>query len=191
MKSVPSADSHLPKYRLVCYTVCVPNAKRYQKIANLNKRKKRRRYISLYGGPPDVEFIKLPTFQEIKDALGNVRGSTVEILRLAALMDNLSLYVSPRLTDANNYTGRTCGIRKYLAQDGYLISRYATLMRFKKLGRALREKANILNSSDLLWGLMPKCPFGDEESNIDWQSTRKLFSSFEGMNFKEIKEQLK
>lgn len=166
----------------------MPNAKRYQKIANLNKRKKRRRYISLCGGPPEVDFIKLPTLQEIKDALGNVRESTVGILRLAALMDNLSLYVSPRLTDANNYTGRTCGIRKYLAQDGYLISRYATLMRFKKLGRALREKANILNSSDLLWGLMPKCPFDDEESNIDWQSTCKLFATFEGMNFKEISE---
>ena len=168
----------------------MPNAKKYQATANLNKRIKRRLYISLYGGPPDVDFIKLPTLQEIKDALGDVRGSTDGILRLAALMDNLSLYLSPRLTSANNYTGRTCGIRKYLSQDGYLISRYATLMRFKKLGRALREKANILNSSDLLWGLMPKCPFGDEESIIDWNSTRDLFATFEGMNFKQIQASL-
>ena len=168
----------------------MPNAKKYQATANLNKRKKRRHYISLYGGPPDVDVIKLPTLQAIKDALGDVRGSTDGILRLAALMDNLSLYLSPRLTSANNYTGRTCGIRKYLSRDGYLISRYATLMRFKKLGRALREKANILNSSDLLWGLMTKCPFADEESNIDWRSTRDLFASFEGMNFKQIQQSI-
>ena len=168
----------------------MPNAKKYQATANLNKRIKRRHYISLYGGPPDVDFIKLPTLQEIKDALGDVRGSTVGILRLAALMDNLSLYLSPRLTSANNYTGRTCGIRKYLSRDGYLISRYATLMRFKKLGSDLREKANILNSSDLLWGLMPKCPFGDEESNIDWHSICDLFATFEGMNFKQIQHSI-
>lgn len=166
----------------------MPNKKEYQATANLNKRRNRR-FQAQYD-LPDEDTIRLPTLAEIKDALSCVRGSTEGILRLAAIMDDVSLYHSPRLTSDNDFSGHTNGIRNYLAQDGYLINRYATLMRFKKLGRAIREKANILNSSDLLWGLMPKCPFDDEESNIDWQSIRKLFASFEGMNFKQILQKI-
>lgn len=162
----------------------MPNSKDYRETANLKKRKNRRE--SAIACPPDEDNIPVPTLAEIKDALGNVRESTDAILRLAALMDNVSLHHSPRLTDDNDYRGRTDGVRNYLAQDGYLASRYATLMRFKKLGHALREKAGIMCLSNLLWGFLPECPLKDEGSIADWQTTRKLFASFNGMNFKQI-----
>lgn len=166
----------------------MPNAKKYRQTANRNKRRNRR-FQAQYD-LPDEDTIILPTLAEIKDALSCVRGSTEGILRLAAIMDDVSLYHSPRLTSDNDFSGHTNGIRNYLAQDGYLISRYVTLMRFKKLGRTLREKFDILPSSDLLWGFLPKCPFSDEESIRDWQSIREFFASFKGMNFKQIKNKL-
>ena len=164
----------------------MPNAKKYRQTANRNKRRNRR-FQAQYD-LPDEDTIRLPTLAEIKDALSCARGSTEGILRLAAIMDDVSLYHSPRLICDDDFSGHTNGIRKYLAQDGYLVSRYATLMRFKKLGRTLRERSDILPSSDLLWGFLPKCPFSDEESIRDWQSIRDFFASFEGMNFKEISE---
>ena len=156
----------------------------------MNKRKNRRYKKGLYDLPPDPACIRLPSLQEIKESLGNVRNSTNEILRLAALMDNLSLYLSPRLTDSNDYRGRTPGIRKYLEQDGYLISRYSTLMRFKKLGRAIREKCNILMDTNLLWGFLPESPIHLDDYVQDWTTIRNLYVSFEGMNFKQITNSL-
>ena len=72
-------------------------------------------------------------------------------LRLAALMDNLSVCHSPRLTSIradSGYSqnriyrdesrGRMNGIRKFLAQGDYLLSRYSTFMRYKRFATLVR-----------------------------------------------------
>ena len=78
----------------------MPNKKSYYPTANLRKRMKRRMLkhpegtIEEYSG---IEYCKdRPTLEELKEALVESKLSTRGILKLAALVDNLSAYLSPR-----------------------------------------------------------------------------------------------
>lgn len=174
----------------------MPNKKSYYPIANLRKRMKRRMLKHpecTYDEYSGIEYCKdLPTHDDLKKALVESKQSTRGILKLAALVDNLSAYLSPRYAlDEVNYSDRTPGIRQYLEKDPFLKSKYKTIMRYKKLASLIKAKIEKDNSDvregyyNLLWGLEPQQP--DED---DWPETRetlrKLYASFEGMNLKEI-----
>ena len=179
----------------------MPNKKSYYPTANLRKRMKRRMLkhpectVDEYSG---IEYCKdCPTLDELKGALVESKQSTRGILKLAALVDNLSAYLSPRYEfDQVNYSNRTPGIRQYLEKDPLLKSKYKTIMRYKKLAALIKariEKGDFEVREgfyNLLWGLEPPRP--DEE---DWGETREelreLYSSLEGMNFKQINNKLK
>ena len=186
----------------------MPNKESYRERANFLRRMRRRPTAS--GEYEELAFHKdCPTIQELKDALRDAADSPEGIVRLAALMDNLSAYHSPRLiglrddpgysqyrTYRDECRGRTGGIRKFLAQDGYLLSRYSTLMRYKRLATLIRKKTGVLDYgvSNLLWGLGPTCPevlsveLADETIYL---KLRALYVSLAGKNFKEIEEFLR
>ena len=143
----------------------MPNKPSYYERANFLKRRRRRPDdIDGYGDAPS--FRKCPSIADLKDALRVVRDSAQGAIRLAALMDNLSAFHSPRFVyDGDGYRGdtdccrgRTTGIRRFLAQDGYLLSRYSTLMRYKRLAGLLRRAADVDEWADLLWGLEASSP---------------------------------
>ena len=125
-------------------------------------------------------FKALPTIDELKDALREVRTGSRAIIRLAALMDNLSLCEGRRVSSSRgkDCRGRTDGIKAYLRGDGYLYSRYSSLMRYKKLGRLLREASGVDIESNLLWGLEPQCPTEDGEPLFE-NEYAKLYSLYE------------
>lgn len=154
---------------------------------NLYKRLKRR-----YAHETDYEertcFKDEPTLSEIKEALREATDSHETIIRLAALMDNLAMYNAPMVLMGNS-KARTSGIRKVLEKDGYLLSRYSSLMRYKALGRDIRRYARLDICPNLLWGLEPTCP--DEGYESEYEILRDLYASFKGMNFKQIKAKLK
>ena len=154
---------------------------------NLYKRLKRR-----YAHETDYEertcFKDEPTLSEIKEALRESTDSHETIIRLAALMDNLAMYNAPMVLMGNS-KARTSGIRKVLEKDGYLLSRYSSLMRYKALAGDIRRYARLDVCPNLLWGLEPTCPDDGEESA--YEVLRNLYASFKGMNFKQIKAKLK
>ena len=171
------------------------NKKSYYPTANLRKRMKRRMLKhpdGTYDEYSGIEYCKdCPTLDELKEALAESKQSTQGILKLAALVDNLSAYLSPRYKlDEVDYSDRTPGIRQYLEKDPFLKSKYKTIMRYKKLAALIKAKISKGNSEvhdgyyNLLWGLQPAHP------DDDWPETREalreLYASFEGMNFKEI-----
>ena len=141
-----------------------------------------------------IEYCKdRPTHDELKEALAESKQSTQGILKLAALVDNLSAYLSPRYKlDEVDYSDRTPGIRQYLEKDPFLKSKYKTIMRYKKLAALIKAKISKGNSEvqdgyyNLLWGLEP--PQQDE----DWPETRddfrELYATLDGLNFKQILE---
>jgi hypothetical protein len=143
-------------------------------------------------------FKECPTLSELKEALREARGSSEGILRMAALMDNLAAYHAPRfeydgpgIDETTPNRGRTSGIRKFLEQDGYLLSRYATLMRYKRLATLIRKKTGILDYvfSNLLWGFESTCPevlSVDIADDTTYIKLRTLYASLEGKNFKEM-----
>ena len=167
--------------------------------AKSNWRRRRNRRPEAYGDFDKVTLFKeCPTLSELKEALREARGSSEGILRMAALMDNLAAYHAPRfeydgpgIDETTPNRGRTSGIRKFLEQDGYLLSRYATLMRYKRLAALIRKKTGIQGYvfSNLLWGFEPTCPevlsveVADDTTYI---KLRALYASLEGKNFKEI-----
>lgn len=171
------------------------NKKSYYPTANLHKRMKRRMLKhpeGTYDEYSGIEYCKdCPTLDELKEALAESKQSTRGILKLTALVDNLSAYLSPRYEfDEINYSDRTPGIRQYLEKDPLLKSKYKTIMRYKKLAALIKVKIGKGNSEvhdgyyNLLWGLQPAHP------DDDWPEThevlRNLYDSFEGMNFKQI-----
>ena len=130
----------------------MPNKPSYYERANFLKRRRRRPdAIESYDAAPS--FRKCPSIAELKDALRAAKGSTFATIRLVALMDNLAAFHSPRFVfdgdgcddDTNSCKGRTSGVRRFLAQDGYLVSRYATLTRYKRLAERIRLAAGIGN----------------------------------------------
>lgn len=174
------------------------NKKSYYERANLLKRMHRRQGVVVEM--PDVEFFKeIPRADELKAALSEAKKSTSGILRLAALMDNLSVMRSPRYVyEDQPYRARTPGIRRFLEGDPELKAKYKTLMRYKSLARRIREVLDLWYDHfdtrqpmyNLLWGLEENCP-EDAEFNEDvYERIRALYSSFEGMNFTEIMRML-
>ncbi len=177
----------------------MPNKKSYYPTANLRKRMKRRMLKhpectdDAYSG---IEYCKdRPTHDELKEALVESKQSTRGILKLAAIVDNLSAYLSPRyIRDEVTYLDRTPGIRQYLEKDPLLKTKYKTIMRYKKLATLIRAKISKGNYEvqdgyyNLLWGLEPLQP------DDDWTETREilreLYASFAGMNFKQIESEL-
>ena len=175
------------------------NKKEYYPRANALKRMRRRpvRTLSQFAA---IEFGRdEPKIEELKNALVRVKRSAEGVWRLAALMDNLAAYKAPRYTD----NGRTTGIRAFLMQDPLLKAKYKTLMRYKHLAEKIRDAAGIVSipySDDtpiynLLWALSPTLPNEIDEcldEQVDaYQALRKLYLSFDGMNFKQIETTLK
>ena len=166
------------------------NEKR-RKMDEYNRaRRERRRAGMAYTEDELTMFKTLPTIDELKDALREVRTGSRAIIRLAALMDNLSLCEGRRVSTSRgkDCRGRTDGIKAYLRGDGYLYSRYSSLMRYKKLGRLLREASGVDIEFNLLWGLDPQCPTDDGEPFFEdeYDKLRSLYESINRMNFKQI-----
>ena len=180
----------------------MPTSKKDREKSNWRRRRNRR--LEAIGDFDEVILFKeCPTPAELKDALREARGSSEGILRMAALMDNLAAYHAPRfecdgfgIDESTPFRGRTSGIRKFLEQDGYLLSRYATLMRYKRLATLIRKKVGSLDDvfSNLLWGFEPTCPevlsaeIADDSRYI---KLRALYASLEGKNFKEMEAYLR
>ena len=180
----------------------MPNNPSYYEKANFLKRRRRRPEAEEeYNDPPS--FRRCPSIEELKDALRAAKDSAFAVIRLAALMDNLSAFHSPRFVfDGDGCSGktdcckgRTSGIRRFLAQDGYLVSRYSTLMRYKRLAERLRRAAGVDEMADLLWGLEASVPAVcrelDEELCVDesdgcYGRLRRLYLRLDGKNFSEI-----
>ena len=180
----------------------MPNNPSYYEKANFLKRRKRRpKAEEEYNDPPS--FRRCPSIAELKDALRAAKDSAFAVIRLAALMDNLSAFHSPRFVfdgdgcygKTDCCKGRTLGIRRFLAQDGYLVSRYSTLMRYKRLAERLRRAAGVDEMADLLWGLEASVPVVcrelDEESCVEesdgyYGRLRRLYLRLDGKNFSEI-----
>lgn len=173
----------------------MPNKKSYYPTANLRKRMKRRMLKHpecTDDAYSSIEYCKdRPTHDELKEALVESKQSTRGILKLAALVDNLSAYLSPRYKLYEvDYSDRTPGIRQYLEKDPFLKSKYKTIMRYKKLAALIKAKISEWDSDvqdgyyNLLWGLEPPQP--DEDWPETREALRELYASFEGMNFKEI-----
>ena len=184
----------------------MPTSKKDREKSNWRRRRNRR--PEAIGDYDEVTLFKeCPTLAELKDALREARGSSEGILRMAALMDNLAAYHAPRfecdglgIDESTPFRRRTSGIRKFLEQDGYLLSRYATLMRYKRLAERIRAKIGHLKRSEwrvvnLLWGLETQCPkelaadYGGEEYT-PYFKLRKLYVSLEGLNFKQMEQKL-
>ena len=184
----------------------MPTSKKDREKSNWRRRRNRR--------PEDIGdfdtvtmFKECPTLAELKGALREAKYSSEGILRMTALMDNLAAYHAPRfecdgfgIDESTPFRGRTSGIRKFLEQDGYLLSRYATLMRYKRLAERIRAKTGHLKRSEwitvnLLWGLERQCPeelaadYGGEEYT-PYFALRKLYVSLAGLSFKEIEQRL-
>ena len=158
---------------------------------NYNRqRRERRRMEHECEGEESSWFKQEPSLQEIKNALRGVGDSHLTIIWLAALMNNLWLY--------HSYWGEIGGgLRKHLEKDGYLASRYDTLMRYKRLGDAIRGVAGIDLVVNLLWGFSDYSPKDEDEAMFlesyddDIKKLKNLYASCEGMNFKQIKERMK
>ena len=179
----------------------MPTSKKDREKSNWRRRRNRR--PDALGDFDEVTMFKeCPTLAELKVALREARESSEGIFRMAALMDNLAAYHAPRfecdglgIDETTPFRGRTSGIRKFLEQDGYLLSRYATLMRYKRLATLIRKKVGSLDDvfSNLLWGFEPTCPevlsveVADDTTYI---KLRALYASLEGKNFKEIEASL-
>ncbi len=184
----------------------MPTSKKDREKSNWRRRRNRR--------PEDIGdfdtvtmFKECPTLAELKGALSEAKYSSEGILRMTALMDNLAAYHAPRfeydghgIDETTPFRRRTSGIRKFLEQDGYLLSRYATLMRYKRLAERIRAKIGHLKRSEwivvnLLWGFETQCPeelaadYGGEEYT-PYSAMRKLYASLAGLNFKEIEQKL-
>ena len=193
--------------------VCIVSKKQREKCYNCLMRRKKifrlrrdkanyeRRVARREDAPGSVEcqmFKDKPTPEELKSALREDSDSHLGVIRMAALMNNLSMHYPSRVRsdDADSRKGRA-GILQYLAEDGYLASRYDTLMRYKRLGDAIREIADIELETNLLWGLPDYAPKDEDEAMFiefhceDVQKLKNLYASCEGMNFKQIKERMK
>jgi hypothetical protein len=180
----------------------MPNKPSYYERANFLKRRRRRpEAMDDYGDAPS--FRKCPSIAELKDAFRTAGASARDTIRLAALMDNLSAFHSPRFVydgdgcgeDTNCCRSRTSGIRSFLAQDGYLVSRYSTLMRYKRLAERIRLAAGVDERVDLLWGLEPSIPAECRELDEDpcmvesdgcYSKLRRLYCVLDGKNVTEI-----
>ena len=180
----------------------MPTSKKDREKSNWRRRRNRR--PDALGDFDEVTMFKeCPTLAELKDALREARESSEGIFRMAALMDNLAAYHAPRfecdglgIDETTPFRGRTSGIRKFLEQDGYLLSRYATLMRYKRLATLIRKKVGSLDDvfSNLLWGFEPTCPEVLSEEIADdsrYIKLRALYASLEGKNFKEMEAYLR
>ena len=172
-------------------------AKRLKMDEYNRERREKRRVNAPYSDDELVLFKDPPSLQELKGALRDVPSGHLAIIRLAALMDNLSLCEGRRVTSTGgrDYRGQTSGIKAFLRRDGYLYSRYSCLMRYKKLGLLLRNRSGIPIEANLLWGLIPTCPTDEHDDlycyEVEWQTLHDLYASFEGMNFKQINDKLK
>ena len=183
----------------------MPTTKNDKEKANW-RRRKCRRPDAIDDFDKVIRHKECPTFAELRDALRGAKESSEGILRMAALMDNLAAYHAPRFEcdgirmeiEFTKFRGRTMGIRKFLEQDGYLRSRYSTLMRYRRLAEHIREHLALTwEDVNLLWGFESDCP-----EDLDWAveldcledtpypALRKLYASLEGLNFKEIEQKL-
>lgn len=161
------------------------------KMDEYNRERREKRRLRTEGTEESrTDFKDIPTHQALKDALRDIRSGHTTIIRLAALMDNLAMYEARRiyLDGSKAFRGKTNGIKIFLRQDGYLYSRYSSLMRYRKLGKLLRKTSGVDVEVNLLWGLEPTCPTDDGEPlfETEYAKLHSLYDSLKGMNFKEI-----
>ena len=147
------------------------------------RRRNRRKRFSQSDRDDILEHHPLPSLQDIKNALCGATASSRTILRLALLMDNVSLHHAPGYIGSNDFTGRTSGVREYFRKDGYLISRYDTLMRFARLGKFLRLTSSF-GDWDMSQATFEKCP--EDFDDFIYGELQEEFKQYEGMNFKQI-----
>lgn len=168
----------------------MPNSIAYREKANLMRRINRRvRSVSV---SPDEETRQCPTYSEISEALVGVRTSPDGVLRLAALMDNVSAYHAPRLIEGDWSRARTNGVKVFLERDVFLMSFYHTLMRYARLGRAIRRACGIVDEANLLWGLEDICPKEAKDGLADdYSCIRAMFKSLAGLCFKDVECKVK
>ena len=152
-------------------------------------RRLKRRYVHEAEYDERTSFKDDPSLSQIKDALRVATDSYETIIRLAALMDNLAMHHAPAIFMHGGDRSRTEGVRKVLEKDGYLLSRYSSLMRYKNLARDIRRCAGLDVYANLLWGLEPTCP--EDVPELDYEAQRELYLSLEGMNFKQIKAKVR
>lgn len=151
-------------------------------------RRLKRRYDHETEYDDRICFKEEPSLSEIKDALRVATDSHETIVRLAALMDNLAMHHAPAVLIHSGDAARTEGVRKVLERDGYLLSRYSSLMRYKNLARDIRKCAGLDVTANLLWGLEPSC--SEDVPELEYEVLHDLYASFKGMNFKQIKARL-
>lgn len=147
------------------------------------RRRNRRKRFSQLDRDDILEHHPLPSLQDIKNALCGATASSRTILRLALLMDNVSLHHAPGYVGSSDFTGRTSGVREYFRKDGYLISRYDTLMRFARLGKLLRLTSSF-GDWDMSQATLEKCP--EDFDDFIYGELQEEFKQYEGMNFKQI-----
>lgn len=134
---------------------------------------------------------EVPSLEELKGAVNSCRESSWAVFRLAALMDNFAAYFSPACFGSDgDYRERIPGIRCKLQESGYLLSRYSTLMKYKKLAERIRDFLLLEPADNLLWGFIERDP--TEDDDLYWRNDvrlkiRKLYLELEGKNFKQIK----
>ena len=93
----------------------VKKAKRTKMDEYNRERREKRRVNAPYSDDELVLFKNTPSLKELKDALRDVSTGHLAIIRLAALMDNLSLCEGRRVTSTGgrDYRGQTSGIKAF------------------------------------------------------------------------------
>lgn len=96
------------------------------------------------------------------------------------------MHYSPRLLDDEKCCGRTSGIREFLRQDGYLISRYSTIMRYKVLADEIRTALELDGDwySSFRIGLLSQCPSYADDFVYD--GIRDFILRIPGRTYKDI-----
>ena len=134
-------------------------------------------------------YYTIPTLQDVKDALRTVKESREDLIRMIGVIDIVSLAYSRRLLSGE---GQTIGFRKFLQGDGYLISRYSTLRRYKKLAEMIRMAGDLDPlDKNLLYAIEPCPPAFDEfDKEFHYDPVREFFDKLHGSTYKELYEEV-
>ena len=164
----------------------------YKRKHNLERRKERR--ASLHAFPDtsaaefslDEEMFPVPTIADVKEALRTATHSKEDILNMAGVMELVSMHYSPRLLEDidGKCDRRTSGIREFLRKDGYLISRYSTLMRYKALADEIRIALGLDRFTSFRIGLLEENP--DPSDDYWYSMIREFILGIPGENYKDI-----
>lgn len=154
-----------------------------------NELRRERRRMCVEGD--HAPFMRDVSLDEVREALRTAKESSWNILRLVALLDNLSAHHKRAVLSGGDSRARTSGVRGYLMQDEYLAKQYATLMHYRYLASDIRDAAGINHDANLLWGFETTPPDPDDIMEFEsYAALRNLYTSLEGKNFKQIETTL-